>query len=81
MIPSWPQAAVPQGALILAPESGHIIAAQINGHAVRLRVDPGYEGIVLNRDVAERSGWSAPFGRMTCWSGRCGWRGRPASRR
>jgi hypothetical protein len=56
MIPSWPEAAVPRGALTLAPESGHIVVAQINGHPVRLRVNPGYEGIVLNRDVAERIG-------------------------
>lgn len=56
MIPSWPEAAVPSGALTLAPESGYVVAAQINGHPVRLRVDPGYEGIVLNRDVAERIG-------------------------
>jgi hypothetical protein len=56
MIPSWPKAVVPQGALTLAPESGYIISAQINGHPVRLRVDPGYEGIILNRDVAERIG-------------------------
>lgn len=55
-IPSWPVAAVPRGALTLAPETGFIVAAQINGHPVRLRVDPGYEGIVLNRDVAQRIG-------------------------
>jgi hypothetical protein len=56
MIPSWPKAAVPQGALTLAPDSGYIVAAQINGHPVRLRVDPGYSGIVLNPDVAARIG-------------------------
>jgi hypothetical protein len=56
MIPDWPKAVVPQGALTLAPEGDHIIMAQINGHEVRLRVDPGYEGIILNRDVAERIG-------------------------
>jgi hypothetical protein len=76
MIPDWPKAVVPQGALTLAPESHHIIEAQINGHEVRLRVDPGYEGIILNRDVAERIGLQRSIGRMTCWSGRCGWRGR-----
>jgi hypothetical protein len=35
MIPSWPKAAAPQGALTLAPDSGYIVAAQINGHPVR----------------------------------------------
>lgn len=56
MIPSWPKAATPAGALTLAPESGYLVAAQINGHPVRLRVDPGYSGIVLNPDVAARIG-------------------------
>lgn len=56
MIPSWPEAATPAGELTLAPDSGHVVAAQINGHPVRLRVDTAYEGIVLNREVAERIG-------------------------
>jgi predicted aspartyl protease len=81
MIPSWPEAAVPRGALTLAPESGHIVVAQINGHPVRLRVNPGYEGIVLNRDVAERIGLKRSIWEMTCWWGRCGWRARLALRR
>jgi len=58
MIPSWPktEAATPRGDLNLAPDSGHIVQAQINGHPVRLRVDSGYSGIVLNPDVAARIG-------------------------
>jgi hypothetical protein len=56
MIPSWPEAAVPQGALTLAPDSKYIVEAQINGHPVRLRVDSGYTGIVLNPGVAARIG-------------------------
>lgn len=58
MIPSWPktEAAVPRGELKLAPDGDYIVEAQINGHPVRLRVDPGYSGIVLNPGVAARVG-------------------------
>lgn len=56
MIPSWPDSAVPRGELTLGPDSGYIVQAQINGHPVRLRVDPGYSGIVLNPGVAARIG-------------------------
>jgi hypothetical protein len=58
MIPSWPEAAnaPPRGELTLAPDSFYIVEAQINGHPVRLRVDPGYSGIVLNPGAAARIG-------------------------
>lgn len=56
MIPSWPAAASPRGELTLALDNAFIVQAQINGHPVRLRVESGYSGIVLNPDVAARIG-------------------------
>jgi hypothetical protein len=53
-IPSWPEG--PQGTLTLNAAEGFIIPAQINGHPVRLRVDTGYSGVVLNPSVAARIG-------------------------
>ena len=53
-IPSWPVA--PQGELTLAAADDFIIQAQINGHPVRLRVETGYSGVIVNPDVAARVG-------------------------
>jgi hypothetical protein len=52
MIPAWSGA--PQEQLTLTRESGFIVPATVNGQPVRLRVETGYAGVVLNPDVAAR---------------------------
>lgn len=49
-IPTWP--AGPQGHLVLDAAQGFIVAAEIDGHPVRLRVETGYSGVILNPGVA-----------------------------
>ncbi len=51
-IPSWPGGT--NGQLELSLDEGLVIPATINGHAVRLRVETGYAGIILNPGAAER---------------------------
>ena len=53
-IPPWPDK--PGGSITLSPGDGLIIPAQINGHPMRLRVDIGYGGIILNPEAALRAG-------------------------
>jgi hypothetical protein len=53
-IPTWRAPAGDQ--LTLAARDGFILPADINGQAVRLRVDTGYSDIILNPAVAQRLG-------------------------
>lgn len=45
-----------QSALTLSAESGFTIPVEVNGRTLRLRVDPGARGIVLNPDAAAKAG-------------------------
>ena len=54
MIPSWPGGA--HGFASLSAEDGYLITVQVNGKPVRLRVETGYAGIVLNPEAAARVG-------------------------
>lgn len=51
-IPSWPGG--PKGSLALDATDGLVIPAEINGQPVRLKVDTGYSGIILNPAAAAR---------------------------
>ena len=51
-IPSWPGGT--NGQLELSLDEGLVIPATINGQSVRLRVESGYAGIILNPAAAER---------------------------
>lgn len=49
-------AAAPAATLRLPPSSGHVITVEVNGHPLRLRVDPGgFAEVILNPAAAKRA--------------------------
>lgn len=53
-IPAWPSPG--QDDLTLAARDGFVIAAEVNGRPVRLRVDTAYSGVILNPGTARAIG-------------------------